>query len=215
MKLVLHVFAMALVTSALSASPTIFGEYVEARTCDVWTGPCFSNSEINNCGEMAVLGWMVRQGNWDGVELKGLSVAIAVRADGTLSTPGEGKVRAVVYLDEKAGEAEGKALLSMARSLAGKYLLNVVDTRRVKIAFERNGEEVVLSVGEVARIRTRALVACCDMHCGNEEIAYPALSRADHVACAKSVEHFFTGSGLEARWSDPMKRSAMLGEFSL
>jgi hypothetical protein len=215
MKLAISVLALVLVTSGLSASPTIFGEYVEARTCDVWTGPCFSNSEINNCGEMAVLGWMIRQGNWDGVELNGLGVAVAVRADGTLSTPNEGKVRAVVYLDEKAGEAEQKALLSLARTLAGKYLQNIVDTRRVKIAYDRNGEEALLTVGEVAKVRTRALVACCDMHCGNEEIAYPALSKADHVACAKAVEHFYSGGGLAARWSDPMKRSAMIGEFSL
>jgi len=64
-------------------------------------------------------------------------------------------------------------------------------------------------------VKTRALSHCCDSHCGNEEVAYPALSRTDRVTCAKSVEHLFTGAGLQARWSDPMKRSAMLGEFSL
>jgi hypothetical protein len=215
MKLMTPFLAAVLVSTGLRASPTIFGEYIEARTCDVWTGPCFSNAEINNCGEMAVMGWVVRQGNWDGVELKGLSVALAVRAEGTLCTANEGKARAVVFVDEKAGEDEGKALVSMARALAGKYLLNVVDTRRVKITYERKGEEATLAVGDLAKVRTRALIACCDAHCGNEELAYPALSRTDHVACAKSVEHHFTGQGLDARWSDPMKRSAMLGEFSL
>jgi len=215
MKLTLALVLSFLSASALLAGPTVFGEYIEARTCDVWTGPCFSNSEINTTGEMAVLGWTVRQGSWDGTDLAGLAIAVAVRAEGTLSTPREGKARALVFIDEKATEAQGKALVSMARALAGKYLENVVDTRRASISYERAEEEAILTVGEVAKIRTRPLSACCDMHCGNEEVAYPALSKTNHVACAKSVEHRFVGSGLDARWSDPLKRSAMLGEFSL
>jgi hypothetical protein len=66
----------------------------------------------------------------------------------------------------------------------------------------------------VAKVRTRALL-CGDVCCGNEEVAYPPLSKTGHVTCAKSLEHRYVGTGLDARWSDPMKRSAMLGEFSL
>jgi hypothetical protein len=215
MRWILSLAVLALCGSSLSAGPIVFGEYVEARTCDVWTGPCFSNSEINTAGEMAVLGWTVRQGSWDGAELKELTIAVALRAEGTLSTANEGKVKAVVYLDERASEVQGLALVSLARTLAPRYLQNVVDTRRVKISFEREGEQAILTVGDAAKVRTRALIACCDKCCGNEEVAYPSLSKTSHVACAKTVEHLFVGPGLDARWSDPMKRSAMLGEFSL
>ncbi len=215
MRTSLALAAILLSAGPVAAGPVIFGEYVEARTCDVWTGPCFSNSEANTTGEMAILGWAVRTGHWDGQDLDGLNIAVAVRAAGTLSTENEGAIRAVVFLDEKASEAQGKALLSMARTLAGKYLKNIVDVRRSAIAYAREGEEATLQVGETARVRTRALNLCCDAHCGNEQVAYPALSATNHLSCAKSIEHYFVGSGLDARWSDPMKRSAMLGEFSL
>src|SRR2546422_416613 len=141
MKPILALAGALLFAASLHAAPTVFGEYVEARTCDVWTGPCFANSEMNTTGELGILGWVVRQGSWAGHELRGLSLAIAVRAEGTLSTTNEGKVRAVVYIDEKASEDQGRALVSMARTLAGKYLQNVVDTRRAKITYARDGEE--------------------------------------------------------------------------
>ncbi len=207
--------AIAVSSPPLLAAPSVTGEYLEARTCDVWTGPCFQNGEINTTGEMAVAAWSVRKGTWEGADLEGLSIAVAVRTEGTLSTPNEGKARAMVFIDRRAGKEQGKALLSLARKLAGKYLQDVVDVRRASISYRRRGEEAVLEVGDVARVRTRALMACCDVCCGNEAVAYPALSRTDRVLCAKSVEHAYSGPGLGARWSDPMKRSAMLGEFSL
>src|SRR5437667_5635757 len=111
---------LALGGAAMSAgdSPTIQGDYVEARNCDMWTGPCFSNSEINLRGQYAVAGWAVSRGSWEGTALDGLKVAAAFRAEGTLHTDHEGKVIAVVFVDEKATDAQARALLSMARAFA-------------------------------------------------------------------------------------------------
>ena len=59
----------------------IQGEYLEARTADVFTGPCISNSEIFTTGNQAVLAWKVNQGAWKGTELSGLCVAIFAKGD--------------------------------------------------------------------------------------------------------------------------------------
>src|SRR3954452_9982482 len=56
------------------AAPAISGDYLEARTSDVYTGPCFANAEVNLAGKEAVLAWNVRQGAWKGVPVEGLSV---------------------------------------------------------------------------------------------------------------------------------------------
>ena len=50
------------------------GTYVEARTADVFVGPCFANSEVELVGELAVMGWKIEKGSWDGVKLDGLDV---------------------------------------------------------------------------------------------------------------------------------------------
>src|ERR1700722_15062317 len=65
-------------------SHSIYGDYMEARTADVYTGPCFANSEAGLIGNLAVFGWKVDKGSWEGVSLDGLSVVAAVRANATL-----------------------------------------------------------------------------------------------------------------------------------
>ncbi len=202
---------------AVEASPqNVEGEYIEARTCDVWTGPCFANSEINLTGDNAVMGWAIRTGTWNGVRLDGLKVAASIDADGTLGTKVEGKVRAVVYLDQKASQAQGKALIEMAKALAPKYLENVIKVYTgQRISFSRVGSRATFRVGNEVELRTMALSMHCDIICGNEEQAYPTLATALSAECAKTVAHSYRGSDLGCRWSDPGARSAMIGSFSL
>jgi hypothetical protein len=57
-----------------ASAAQISGEYIEARTCDVYTGPCFANGEMGLSGREAVMAWRVEEGTWNGVELGGLSV---------------------------------------------------------------------------------------------------------------------------------------------
>src|SRR6185503_13113831 len=52
----------------------ISGRYLEVRSCDVYTGPCFANAEMGLDGKEAILVWSVREGAWRGTDLKGLSV---------------------------------------------------------------------------------------------------------------------------------------------
>ena len=62
----------------------VHGEYIEARTADVYTGPCFANSEVGLAGDLAVMGWRIDQGSFDGVNVDGLSVMGVIHASGTL-----------------------------------------------------------------------------------------------------------------------------------
>ncbi len=74
-------FGVALFVSLCSAGhAAIQGEYIEARSADVYTGPCFANGEVGLRGNQAILGWKVRQGSWNGIALEGLSVVGVVRA---------------------------------------------------------------------------------------------------------------------------------------
>ena len=71
----MHLLTAALVLlSAVSTglAAEITGEYLEARTCDVYTGPCFANAEMELAGKEALLAWKVDQGSWKGVSLDGL-----------------------------------------------------------------------------------------------------------------------------------------------
>src|SRR2546423_15452544 len=84
--------------------PSISGDYLEVRSCDVYTGPCFANAEMNLSGKEGIMVWSVREGSWNGTALSGLSVIAVVCTDGTLGDlsyqPRAGK--AMLILDEKA-----------------------------------------------------------------------------------------------------------------
>ncbi|HLV96490.1 MAG TPA: hypothetical protein VKS44_14965, partial [Candidatus Acidoferrales bacterium] len=67
--------ALPMIARAGQSAPAgISGDYAEFRNADVYTGPCFANSEMNLAGDNAVLAWHVRNGAWSGVPLADLSV---------------------------------------------------------------------------------------------------------------------------------------------
>ncbi len=52
--------------SAVPGSAALKGDYIEARSADVYTGPCFANSEVGLTGQEAILAWKVQEGDWKG-----------------------------------------------------------------------------------------------------------------------------------------------------
>ena len=75
----------------LAASPAlagksakITGDYVEARTAEVFAGGCIMSSEAETIGRQAVLAWRIRSGEFNDVTLDGLSVMAAVSGDRNL-----------------------------------------------------------------------------------------------------------------------------------
>src|SRR5712692_6579676 len=97
---------------------TVTGQYVEARTAEVFTGGCVMGSEAETMGKQAVLAWKVDRGTFNGVPIDGLSVVAAVagtRNLGIYELGGEKAVsRSVVFVDEHANAAQRLALVAMA-----------------------------------------------------------------------------------------------------
>src|SRR5437870_11645412 len=88
----------------------ISGEYLEARTCDVYTGPCFANGEVGITGKEAVMAWKVDEGKWAGEDLSGLGVALVIKANDTLGFGGSfyvnpDKIVAVIVVDDQASDS--------------------------------------------------------------------------------------------------------------
>src|SRR5258707_10474180 len=101
--------ALGAVSSTLGAE--ISGEYLEARTCDVYTGPCFANGEIGIAGKEAVMAWKIDEGRWAGEDLAGLGVALVIKANDTLGFGGSfyvkpDKITADMLLAARGGSDE-------------------------------------------------------------------------------------------------------------
>ncbi|MHC5542234.1 DUF1326 domain-containing protein, partial [Singulisphaera rosea] len=127
---------LILLGATAAGAAGIQGEYIEARTADVFTGPCFSNAEIFIYGKQAVMAWKVTEGSYKGVRLNGLSVAAAVQATTTFSEDKPEEAKAVLIVDEKATAPQREALVAMARELGGQRLSNVVDIKPARISLK-------------------------------------------------------------------------------
>jgi hypothetical protein len=127
--------ATAVAAVAPAAAPGISGDYLEARTADVYTGPCFANSEMDLAGKQAVVAWHVRQGAWQGVPLGGLSVVAAVRSAATLGDPFGGPLHAaaLIVVDQRATPQQRDALVAFAHAMSGDLLKTVVAVESVPI----------------------------------------------------------------------------------
>ncbi len=214
--------AIAFVSPAASI-PTngLTGNYIEARTADVYTGPCFANGEIEMNGKEAVFAWKISTGNWDGVNLAGLAVVGVVRTDHTLGNPYEpvNPAVAVLIVDSRADTSQRQALVNFAKSQAGDLLNHVVriDYQPVELTIDNgniHGGAATLTAGTLATIRTRAL-GSGDHICGNEGVFYPPLNKLQHAMPAYAVEDSYQGRGLGETWTSMDRRSAFLGTFQI
>lgn len=198
----------------------ISGDYIESRTCDIYTGPCFANSEVGLTGHEAILAWQIDRGSQNGVDLAGLRVVMAVRARNTLAYGGGMAIdprpeRCVILVDARATAPQRDALVEFARKRAGKLAGQVSRVASVPIEFRCNHVTMIASVraGSEVQLTTRKLTDG-DHCCTNEEVYYPPLAAVDNAAPAVTESGGFGGRGLGVRWQNPQTRSAFLATFA-
>jgi hypothetical protein len=202
----------------LANAPGISGDYLEVRSCDVYTGPCVANGEMGLAGKEAILVWTVREGSWNGATLDGLSAIAVVRTDATLGNlryePREGK--AVLILDSKATSIQRQALADFVRAMGGALIGEVaeVKTSTIESTLGACNKSACASVkaSDLVEIATRCFGAK-DHLCGNEETFYPPLTDVVHALPAFTEVAAYNGSGLNMTWQSVGQRSAFIGRF--
>lgn len=218
--LILITFILSGFSTVAANQPVISGDYLEARSCDVFTGPCFANAEMGVTGKEAILVWAVRDGSWNKEELSGLSVVAVVRTDDTLGDlqyqPREGK--AVLIVDERANESQREALTSLARAMAGDLIEEVVQVSAAPMNIDvgnctKSGGCASAKVGDLVEISTRCFGGK-DHLCGNEEVFYPPLTAVHGAYPAFTEVASFQGAGLDATWQNAGQRSAFIAKFT-
>jgi hypothetical protein len=195
------------------------GDYIEARTADVFTGPCFANAEVELVGNLAVFGWKINAGTWEGVKLDGLSVVGVVKAANTLGNIHQDAypVKSVVIIDERATPEQRLALKKFAQRMGGDLLQDIVKVNyeAIDLTIEGNnvhGAKASLTAGTLAKIQTRAIHEG-DHLCANEINWYDPLTKLEHAMPAYALAHSYKGKELNTTWSSPEKRSAFVGQF--
>jgi len=211
----------ALAFAAPLPTKQIRGTYVEARSADVFVGPCFANSEVELAGNLAVMGWKIEQGTWEGVNLAGLGVVGVVKASATLGDVHHTAypVKSVLIIDETATPEQRLALKSFAQRMSKDLLSDVVriEYKPVTLTIEDNNVHTAtakLQAGALAAIQTRG-IRKADQVCSHEDVWYPPLTEVDHAMPAFTLAHNYKGDALGTTWSSPEKSSAFVANFHL
>lgn len=200
-----------------TVSPSIQGQYLEARTCDVYAGSCFANADTGITGKNAVMAWKIDSGSYGGVSLDGLSVVAVVSSKETLGLKRQSSGKAVILVDEQASALQRDALVAFVKTQAGDLVQDIVAVRSRPVSLSVclcEGEGCAnLNAAEVM-ISTRCIDAEHDKACGNESTLYAPLAQGVSAKAAMTTEHRFQGSGLNETWSDPGRRGAFVGSFT-
>jgi hypothetical protein len=212
--------AALLVTSAASAGDRghVVGEYVEARTAEVFAGGCIMNSEAETAGREAVLAWRITRGTYNGVALDGLSMAAAVAGDrnlGMREMGGEAPdvVRAILTVDERATAAQREAMVQLARELAGGLITEVVRVESAPVRFETTATHIQVRASDALTLSVNKEMTH-DSSCGAMQWFKPFSLQLTSSSMGTTEAHAFSGAGLGSKWSAPHKRSAFWGTFS-
>ncbi|MDA7978925.1 MAG: DUF1326 domain-containing protein [Pirellulales bacterium] len=199
---------------------SIEGDYMEMRTCDIYTGPCFANAEISLAGKQAIMAWKIDRGTQAGVDLTGLNVVLVVSATDTLSFGGSlysrpEPIESVILVDARANPQQRDALAEFVQQQAGKVAGTVkrVDAVEIEMSLNHISMESTLSAGEEVQMVSRKLKHG-DCVCTNEVLYYPPLADVTNSAAAFTVEGSFQGKGLPVTWSNLGTRSTYLATFA-
>ncbi len=197
---------------------TAKGVYLEARTCDVWTGPCFANADFNIGGKQGFMAWRIEKGQAGDLSLDGLSVVAVISAANTLGLDQRSPAKAVIIVDSRADLKQRDALVRFAQQQGGQLLANVVKVHALPIKI--NGCPCKFNAcaevdATIAKLTTRCLDLEHDKVCGNESAFYPPMARNVNVIPAGVVEHNFRGQGLGETWSDSDRRAGYVGSFQV
>ena len=211
----------ALAVSASLPSTHVRGEYIEARTADVYTGPCFANAEVGLTGDLAVMGWKIEKGSFQGVNLDGLSVMGVIRASNTLGdvTATAYPVKAVLVIDDRANAEQRLALKGFAQKMGGQLLADVVRVEYQPIEFSVadnsvHSRKAVMTAGNMVKLETRPMTEG-DQICHNEEVWYEPLTQVEHAMPAYTVTNGYSGEGLGTVWNYSGNRGSYVGTFQV
>jgi hypothetical protein len=194
--------------------PAVSGDYVEARSNEVYTCGCLYSGQMTTAGREAILAWRITQGVYQGTPLAGVKVAAVVVGDANLGAY-DGPRRTALYLDASASDAQMQAIVALWQREYSQALGTIATVHRVPISFAQQGDAVRLSIPDLVEVQARKARLPEDAHPGSFLWYQPFVPlRSSSLATAPNYE--YSGVDFQHQWQDLMPSiNGYLGEFAL
>lgn len=193
-------------------SAGIRGDYIEVRTASVFAGACHYNGELTTTGRDALMAWHISSGEWQGVDLTGVSIVAIVSADDNLSNPGATR-RSEIILDRNASRAQEAAILDLLKGKYASSLGEIVSVRSAPVSFNHEGKSYAVGASDLASINVEAMPndLCCRMP---NMVWYSPLVPLENRKVGYTRKARYSGGVIGEAWQRSGENSAFYGSFS-
>ena len=195
----------------------INGIYLEARTCQVYTGPCFAAGEVGLAGKQAVLGWKIQTGKINHIDLSGLSVVVVLRTQQTLGFEGivaNQGLRSLLIVDERATKEQCQSLIEFIKLVHPAIGNSICGIRSTDIELTLDLESLRgnLKAGKLVNLSTRKANPD-DCICSNESAYYPPLAPVENFVPGVALK--FSARGPNCSWETADTRNSYMATFRI
>ena len=207
--------ALAVLATAGSAyaAPAVTGDYVESRSANVFVGACHHEGEIQTAGKNAVLAWNIKEGEFNGVSLAGVTAVAVVAADKSLMLD-DAKRTSALYVSDKATDAQREAFVALLKEKAPKALGEVAGVKTAEISFDASGATYRVNAKGVAdmKIKKENGQLCCKQPYFVWGKPFIPVKDAKTGYC---VGVSYKDTSLLKSWSATDQNNAFFGQFTL
>ena len=212
---VLTALALILVAGFAFATetPSVQGEYMEARSASVYVGACHFGAEYVEGGREATLVWNIQHGSWNNVSLDGLTVVAVVSAKSNLDIDTKTR-KSVLYLDPSTTTEQRTAISDLLTTKQADVLGEIVATQTAAIEFTKNGTKYDVAVGKVLTLSANRYpcVNCTQPH----QIWYKPLTAIQNAIVGKSDAYRYKDTHLPVMWQQSgTANNVFVGSFSM
>lgn len=196
-----------------TATSTVQGEYIEARSASVYVGACHFGAEYVEGGKEATLVWNIHEGNWNGVALDGLTAVAVISAKNNLAIDAKTR-KSVLYMDVNTTPEQRAALKDMLTTKRADVLGKVVATQTASITFTKKDTKYDVKVGEVLALSANRYPCA---HCTQpHQIWYKPLTTIQNAIVGKSEVYRYKDTHLPVTWQQSgAENNVFVGKFAM
>jgi hypothetical protein len=205
---IVFLFAAILFAPIILAAPS--GTFIEMHSCEVYTGGCTASAQATGDGRYMLQMWKIASGDFNGVDLKGESIALLQVAKENLAWTESAAESGIVYLPASSNPQKRAALLKWL--ISHTQLNPSVPHKVVPIKIENSAIGWDVSIGSNINFTARAIHECDAGSCG-EALWYWPKSSALSFTVAMAEQCQVLESDLRLHWTDHAARSLFLGQF--
>ncbi len=193
----------------------VTGEYLEARSGEVYTCGCLFSSEQVSGGREAILAWKIQEGEYRGTPLAGLKAVAVIIGDGNLGLNATSR-RSVLYVTSESTPNQRQAVLDLLSRHYGEVLGEIMAVHPAAVSLWKDNGETHVRVGDdIVSVVLRATRLPEDAHSGSS-LWYGPFIPVEAPALATTLYFRFWGPDFRHQWwTNEPGITAYTGDFTL